>query len=90
MLKCFVGALRDTMDAFKNDDALKKACFRNGRTVLWPRISEGRFVKASEEEWASDRKLGAQGELDGQAFRPRECGWAPSEDALLRRPREVP
>ena len=58
VLRTLAEAIEEQKEAFRHDDTLKKACFRNGWTVLRPRVSEGRFVRASEEAWAKELTLG--------------------------------
>ena len=57
VLRTLAAALEDVMSDFKKDETLKKACVRNAWTVLRPKLSEGAFVKASEEKWFQDGKL---------------------------------
>ena len=50
-------ALEDLRLDFQRDHTLRKACVRNGWTVLRPKPSSGCFVKASEEQWFQDSDL---------------------------------
>eukprot|EP00959_Pyramimonas_sp_CCMP1952_P159873 3343850-Pyramimonas_sp.AAC.1 len=57
VLRTLAFALEDLMSDFKRDETLKKACVRNAWTVLRPKLSQGAFVKASEEKWFQDGQL---------------------------------
>ena len=60
VLRTLAEAIEEQKEAFRRDETLKKACYRNGWTVLRPRVSQGRFVRASEEAWAKELTLGTR------------------------------
>eukprot|EP00959_Pyramimonas_sp_CCMP1952_P186872 3907575-Pyramimonas_sp.AAC.1 len=50
VLRTLASALEDLIADFKADSTLKKACVRNGWTVLRPKPSQKAFVRANEEK----------------------------------------
>ena len=59
VLKLLLSSLKEIFEAYHEEDAIKVAMVRNCWTVLRPQLSQGTFVRVSEQPWAKDLQQGS-------------------------------
>ena len=58
IMRVICETVEELRDVFNRDQTLRKAMIRNGWLAVRPKVSEGRFVRVSEETWATYVPLG--------------------------------